>query len=36
VKVVDDKDRRDKIIESLLWFSLALLVGFVGGIRGWW
>lgn len=30
------KERKDKIVESLLWFTLALLIGFVGGVRGWW
>lgn len=39
--LVDDeeslpKTRRNRVVESLLIFVFALLVGFVGGLRGWW
>jgi hypothetical protein len=28
--------RKDRIVESMLWLTFFLLVGLVGGLRGWW
>lgn len=28
--------RRDRLVTTLIWIMLMLLVGYVGGLRGWW
>ncbi len=30
------RSRRSRLVETLLWIIVALLVGYVGGLRGWW
>ena len=30
------RSRRSRFVETLLWVLVALLVGYVGGLRGWW